>query len=247
MASSTAKASRSAKIVPLETGDGPIGKVLRVATEPVPSSDPRPAVDEWGRDAKFVDAFAAIARLRWDVSVGGQQLLPKGGPALIVINTRPLALTPVLTALALSEALDRPVRFVGRPDVVPFGPLLRRIGGLLAIPEEVGGALRAGELVLMGAEATRNPRHAGKVDHQLVAAAIREQAPVHVAATLSTMFSRNARIEVTAALRSGRNRRRGPLADIELAEQAQRRLQDLLDEIGGTRTGVPVLGWFGEG
>jgi hypothetical protein len=51
---------------------------------------------------------------------------------------------------------------------------------------------------------------------------------------------------VVAALRS-RKKRRGPLAEVELAEHAQRRLQDLLDELGGTRTGVPGLGWLGEG
>ena len=47
----------------------------------------------------------------------------------------------------LSEAVDRPVRFVGRPDVAPIGPLLRRIGGLLDHPDEVAGALcRGGSL-----------------------------------------------------------------------------------------------------
>ena len=35
--------------------------------------------------------------------------------------------------------------------------------------------------------------------------------------------------------------RRGPLAEVELAEDTQRQLQKMLDELGGTRTGIAVL------
>ena len=202
-------------------------------------------VDEWGRDAGFVRAISPLVHLRWDVSVGGAQHLPHGG-ALLVVNARRFALTPVSTALALSEELDRPVRFVGRPDNVPFGPLLGRAGGLLAQPAEVAGALRAGDVVVLGAAATTDPRRAGAVDPALVAAAIAEHVPVHVGATLSSLVTRRARVEIVGALRAGR-KRRGPLAEVELAERAQRRLQELLDELGGTRTGFPGLGWLGEG
>jgi hypothetical protein len=222
-----------------------VSQVVRVAARPVAVVWPRPTVDQWGRDARLIEALSPLAHLRWDVSVGGEQHLPRGG-ALIVVNTRRFALTPISTALALGEALDRPVRFVGRPDTVPFGPFLRRVGGLLAQTAEIAGALRNGELVVLGAQGSANPRYAGSVDHSLIAAAVRENIPVHVAATLSTMVSRQARVEVSAALRS-RKKRRGPLAEVELAEHAQRRLQDLLDEMGGSRTGVPGLGWLGEG
>ena len=223
----------------------PLGQVVRVAARPVAVVWPRPTVDQWGRDARLIEALSPLAHLRWDVSVGGEQHLPRGG-ALIIVNTRRFALTPISTALALGEALDRPVRFVGRPDTVPFGPFLRRVGGLLAQPDEIAGALRNGELVVLGAQGSANPRYAGRVDHSLIAAAVRENIAVHVAATLSTMVSRQARVEVSAALRS-RKKRHGPLAEVELAEHAQRRLQDLLDEMGGSRTGVPGLGWLGEG
>lgn len=223
----------------------PVGRVLRLVTKPVAVAWPKWAVDEWGRDARLVEIVSPLAHLRWDISVGGESALPNGG-ALIVINTRRMALTPISTALALSNALDRPVRFVGRPDVIPLGPFLRRIGGILADPDEVGGALRNGELVVLGAASTSNPRHAGKVDHELVAAAVRERAPIYVAATLSTMIGRSARVEVSGPLRAGR-KRRGPLAEVELAEQAQRRLQEMLDEMGGQQTGLPGLGWIGGG
>lgn len=223
----------------------PLGQALTLASRPVAVVWPRPTVDGWGRDARLIEALAPAAHLRWSVSVGGEHHLPAGG-ALIVVNTRRFALTPISTALALGEVLGRPVRFVGRPDTVPFGPFLRRVGGLLALSGEIAGALRAGELVILGAQGTSNPRHAGVVDHTLLAAAVREHVPVHVAATMSTMISRQARVEVAAAIHP-RKKRRGPLAEVELAEHAQRRLQDLLDEMGGVRTGVPGLGWLGEG
>lgn len=219
--------------------------VVEAATAPVRVVWPRPTVDDWGRDARLIEALSPVAHLRWQVTVGGEQHLPEGA-ALVVINSRRFALTPISTALALGEALGRPVRFVGRPDIVPFGPMLRRIGGLLAHPDEIAGALRAGELVVLGAQGTSNPRQAGTIDADLLAAAVRERAPIHVAATLSAMLGRQARVEVTPALRP-RRKRRGPLAEVELAEQAQRRLQELLDELGGTRTGFPGLGWIGQG
>jgi hypothetical protein len=206
---------------------------------------PRPTVDEWGRDERLVEALVPLAHLRWDVTVGGEHHLPRGG-ALVLINTRRFALTPISTAWALSESLGRPVRFAGRPDIVPFGPFLRRAGGILAHPDEIAGALRAGQIVVVGAERVNDPRLAGRIDPSLVEPGLREQVPIHIAATLSAMISRQARIEVAPAIRP-RRARRGPLAEVELAEQAQRRLQDLLDELGGTRTGLPGLRWLGEG
>ncbi len=194
-------------------------------------ADRERSVDEWGRDSRLIRLLAPVASLRWDVRVVGSENVRRGG-TLIVVNTRKLALTPVFVAWALSEALDRPVRFVGRPDTVPFGPLLQRVGGLLAQPTEIAGALRAGEVVLLGAAATNRSRHAGSVDPALLAAAIREQVPVHVAASTSTTIGRQVRVDLAPALRMSR-KRRGPLAEVELAEQAQHRLQSMLDSPTG--------------
>jgi len=222
-----------------------VASAVQTAAAPVSVVWSRPTVDEWGRDARLIDVLGPIARLRWDISVGGIEHIADG-PALIVANTRMMALTPITVAWALGESLGRPVRFAGRPDIVPFGPVLRRIGGLLRKPDEIAGALRAGEIVVVGAHSTAHPRHAGAVDPALVATALREGVPLHAAATLSTVIGRRARVEVTKALRLS-HKRRGPLAEVELAELAQRRLQDLLDEFGGTRTGLPGLAWLGEG
>src|SRR3954451_6632749 len=81
-------------------------------------------VDDWGRDAALVEVAVRLGRLRWNVEVGGARRLPVRRAALIVVSGRRFALAPIITALALGDATGRTVRFVGRPDVAPFGPLL---------------------------------------------------------------------------------------------------------------------------
>jgi hypothetical protein len=44
-----------------------------------------------------------------------------------------------------------------------------------------------------------------------------------------------------------KQRRRGPLADLELAEAAQRALQSMLDTLGGLHTGVAPIDWITRG
>ena len=92
----------------------------------------------------------------------------------------------VFAALALTASTGRPVRFVGRPDAAPIGALARRLGGLLARPDEVAGALRAGELLVLGAQPTFHPRRVGRVDHRLVGAAVESRSAVFPAATVSS-------------------------------------------------------------
>ncbi len=116
------------------------------------------------------------------------------------------------------------MRFVGRPDVAPIGALARRLGGLLARPDEVAGALRAGELLVMRALPTIHPRRVGRVDHALIGAAVATRTAVFPAAMASSPFSRSARIEIGPAIRPGR-RRRGPLIELELADQLEQRHQ----------------------
>jgi hypothetical protein len=199
-------------------------------------------VDDWGRDAGLVRTVIGAAHLRWDVTVGGDQRLPRRKGALIVVNARTLALAPIFSALALSEAVDRPVRFVGRPDTAPLGAFLRRIGGLLDHPDEVAGALAAGELVIMGASHDERLRKVGRVDHGLVGGALAARVQVFPAATSSNPIGRAARLEIGAPSRSPR-RRRGPLSELELADQVARDIEMLLAEIGDIRTGTP-LDWL---
>jgi len=203
-------------------------------------------VDDWGRDDRLIRLLVPLAWLRWSVSVGGIEQLPARTGALLVTNTRRVSLSQIYVAWALAREVGRPVRFVGRPDVAPLGPFLRRLGALLDDPTEVEGALRHGELVVMGAAPTGHPRHAGPVDHALIGSAVRAGVSVYPVASMSSPLSRNARADVGPAVRP-RRKRRGPLAEVELAEATQRQLQKMLDEFGGVQTGVPPVDWLAEG
>jgi hypothetical protein len=211
-----------------------------------PAVPPFDTVDDWGRDEQLIRALAPLARLRWSVNLGGVQHVPAKGGALLVTNTRRSAMSQIYVAWALAREIERPVRFVGRPDFAPLGPFLRRIGALLHHPAEVEGALRAGELVVLCAAPTRHARHAGPVDPLVVGAAISAGVPVHPVASTSSALSRAARADVGPAVRP-RRKRRGPLAEIELAEITQRSLQKMLDEFGGVQTGVAPVDWLAEG
>ena len=196
-------------------------------------------VDDWGRDSRFTDHVKLASKLRWKVSVGGDQHLPRKGGALIVVNARQLALAPIFAAFAIGDAVDRPVRFVGRPDTAPIGAISRRIGGLLDDPAEVEGALAAGELVIIGAEHDPRLLEVGVIDHGLVGAAIHANVPVFPAGTSSSPTSRNARVEIGPASRASR-RRRGPLAELELADHVRADIAEILEELGELSTGLPV-------
>ena len=63
---------------------------------------------------------------------------------------------------------------------------------------------------------------------------------------MSSLLGRSARAEVGPAVRP-RRKRRGPLAEVELAEAVQRHLQKMLDEFGGVQTGVAPIDWLAEG
>ncbi len=202
-------------------------------------------VDDWGRDNAFVNRIWSAGRVRWNPSVGGAEHLPKRVGALIVVNSRRFALAPILAALAIGAEVDRPVRFVGRTDIAPVGPLMQRLGGLLPLEAEVEGALRAGSLVVLGADHTATNQHSGLIDHRLVGAAVAAKVKIVPAATVSVPLRRDARVEIGAPVRL-RHRRRGPLEELETADLLQARIDDLLDEMGGTLTGTP-LDWLPSG
>ena len=163
----------------------------------------------------------------------------------IAVNARRLALAPMFAALAIGAATDRPVRFVGRPDVAPVGPMMQRLGALLPADAEILGALRAGEVVVIGAEHEPTNRRTGLVDHRQVGAAVAAKAQVLPAATVSVPLRRNARVEIGPAVRL-RKRRRGPLEELETADLVQSHIDAMLAEMGGTMTGTP-LDWLPTG
>ena len=222
-----------------------VGATGRLLGEPL-RHWPTHSVDDYGRDPHLIEALNPFIRLRWNTTLGGVEHLPTRGGALLVCNSRRFALHAVAAAFALSQATGRPVRFVGRPDVAPFGSLMCRIGGILDRPDEVEGALRNHQLVLMSCSPTADPRHAGEVNHHLFGAAVVTKSPVFPVATLTSTVSRTARAEVGPQVRPRRGRR-GPLAEIELAEQVQHHVQRMLDGLGGVQTGLAPLDWLAEG
>lgn len=214
---------------------------VRAATRRL-TEEPVDATDDWGRDPVLVRNMMLLAQIRWDVATGGDQHLPKRAGGLIVVNSPRFMLTPIFTAFAISEAVDRPVRYVGRRDSDLRGALGRRIGGLLDHPDEVAGALRADELVVLGAAATRGPREVGVIDHTIVGAAIATGKRVFPVATSSNAFARRARVEIGPSVRPPR-KRRGPLAELELADRVRGEIVGLLETMGDISTGTP-LDWL---
>jgi len=199
-------------------------------------------VDDWGRDNGFVNRVWSFSRLRWSTSVGGAEHVPKRAGALIVVNARRFALAPVFAAMAIGGKTGRPVRFVGRPDVAPIGAAVQRLGGLLPLEAELEGALRAGELVVLGAGHENTNKQTGVIDHRLVGSAVAARVRVLPAATASVPMRRNARVEIGAPVRLSR-KRRGPLEELELADLLRVHIDAILHEIGGTLTGTP-LDWL---
>jgi hypothetical protein len=206
------------------------------------TEEPSGHVDDWGRDAGLFRAVTMLSEIRWAVSTGGDQYLPARKGALIVVNARRFSMAHIYSAFAISRAVDRPVRFVGRPDDTTLGALAQRLGGLLDHPDEVAGALRAGELVVSAAASSSRPREVGNVDHTIIGAAVASGVDLFPAATTSSPFSRRARIEIGPAIRGGR-RRRGPLAEYDLAHEMREQISLLLTEMGDINTGTP-LDWL---
>lgn len=199
-------------------------------------------VDDWGRDNAFVNRVWSASQLRWSTSVGGTDHLPKRVGALVVVNARRFALAPLFASLAIGAEADRPVRFVGRPDVAPIGPMMQRLGALLPVAAEIEGALRAGQVVVLGADHETTNQHTGRIDHTLVGAAVAAKVAILPAATASGPLRRSARVEIGPAVRL-RKRRRGPLEELETADLLQVRIDALLDEMGPSMTGT-ALDWI---
>jgi hypothetical protein len=185
------------------------------------------AVDEWGRDPALAAHLFALSRLRWQVDVGGEGQLPNGKGALIVVNARRFALAPMFAALALADATGRSVSFVGRPDQIPFGPVLQRAGGLLPVASDVAGALTSGRIVVAGAAHRLRNDRVGVIDPWLIAAALAARVRVFPAITSSSPLSRSARLEIGPAVRPIRIRR-GALAELELGAVLAEHIDNML-------------------
>ena len=201
-------------------------------------------IDDWGRDDTLAGVAARLGHLRWDATIGGAEVLPERGPALIVVNSRRFALAPWFVALALSQRTGRPVRFVGRPDTAPFGALARRLGGLLARPDEVARRAPARSSRSSSAPPGNLRRSTRRIDRPPPdrtgawrSGCRSSLVPSRCRSRRGTPGSRS-----DAPIKPSR-RRRGPLAEFELTAQVADRIDEMLSEFGDARTGTP-LDWL---
>jgi hypothetical protein len=75
-----------------------VATTAAAVTTPFKPLLPDHSVDEWGRDDHLVRLLWPLARLRWNVSVGGLEHLPARTGALLVTNERRWSSSPLYVA-----------------------------------------------------------------------------------------------------------------------------------------------------
>ena len=187
------------------------------------------SVDEWGLDTDLVQLVSPLLAVRWQIAVQGADALPDDGPAVLVFNRRFGISEPFVVARGVRHATGRYVRAAGAPDLAPIGPALRRMGAVLARPDELAGLLRADHMVAVGLHATvRRRHHAGAPPAELLAPALATGAPVFPVAVTGRELGRRWCLVVGPSI--DRPATRGPLAVEELADRARAGVQALLDD-----------------
>ena len=186
-------------------------------------------IDPWGMDRDLIGVARSLARLRWRITVGGADHVPSTGGALLVANRRPLGATPLLVAAAIGRATERNVRFAGIVDIAPIGPAMRRLGGVVARPDEIGGLLRAGHVPAVWCQPRVTTSHrVGAAPVPYLAAALDAGVPVLPVAVIAPPLARRVRVDVGPPMQT--SRRPGPLAAAELADTIRQAIQRMVDE-----------------
>jgi hypothetical protein len=185
-------------------------------------------VDEWGLDRALVTALSPLLGLRWQVEVIGAEVLPARGPVLLVANCGLGWSEPFVLSRGVRLATGRFVRVAGMPDIAPVGPALRRLGGVLARPDEVAGLLRAGEMVGLTLGRSVRRHHAGAIRADIVAPVLATGADIVPVALIGRELARRWELVVGPAIE--RPTSWGPLAVADLAERVRNGVQSLLDD-----------------
>jgi hypothetical protein len=106
---------------------------------------------------------------------------------------------------------------------------MRRLGGVVARPDEVGGLLRAGHLPAVWCQPRITTSHrVGPAPVPYLAAALEVGCPVLPVAVIAPPLARRVRVEVGPVVRT--TRRPGPLAAAELADAIRAAIQRMVDE-----------------
>ena len=186
-------------------------------------------VDEWGLDPDLVQLVSPALAVRWQVAVDGADRLPADGPALLVYNRRFGFSEPFVVSRGIRQSTGRYVRIAGAPDIAPIGPAVRRLGAVLARPDEIAGLLRADHVVAVALQVTPRRRHlAGAPPLDLLAPALGSGAPVFPVGVTGREVGRRWRLSIGPEIEHPATR--GPLAVEELGDHARAGVQDRLDD-----------------
>lgn len=184
-------------------------------------------VDAWGLDPDWHRAAVRLGSLRYAVRVAGERRIPAEGPTMVIVN-RSLTLTaPIVAAIGIARTSGRAARLVGVPDVAVVGAALRRVGAVLAHPDEVASLLRAGELVVVPLQwRAMYGGMAGGLDLGMASAALDTGATVLPSVARGHEWSRTWHYTIGTALEVARAAGREPAVD--LAEAARASIQRAL-------------------
>jgi hypothetical protein len=189
-------------------------------------------IDDWGFDRELRDAVAPLADLRWSVTTGGATWAPDG-PAMVVANhTGGLLAEPTVVMQAVRSRWQRTARVVGMVDVAPLGPVQRRLGAILARPDEVRGVLRDGHVVAMVTSGGWRSGRIGEPDRSLLAVAADLDVPVVGLTLRGRPWGRRYLAMFSEAMTA---RSAGPLAVTELSDRIRSTMQEQLDDLDPPR------------
>lgn len=185
-------------------------------------------VDPWGFDEELARLAVTASAVRWSVDVIGGARIPAEGPALLMVHRRIGMSEPSVVAKGVHDVTGRVVRVAGLPDVPLASSLLRRLGAVLDEPDEIGGLLRAGELVMV--PLGWQPLHAdiaGQLQSTAVQPAIDAGVPVLPVATFGSEVGRRWRIMIGEEILPPK--RANKTGSVEFAEAVRAGVQHLLD------------------
>jgi 1-acyl-sn-glycerol-3-phosphate acyltransferase len=194
--------------------------------------DGRYPIDPFGGDPQLQDLVAPLFDATVRVRVEGSEHLPRSGPALLVANRGFGVVEPTAVAVALRQQVGRRLRVVGAPDLPVVGDLVRKLGGIMSYPDDLGALLRAEHVAAVplgptwlrtGAGMPPTPLLVAALGYPVIPVAVRPGGPLGLAL-------RPWRVQVGPALPVEAERGAGEiLAGAELAAAARDAVEALLE------------------
>jgi hypothetical protein len=183
-------------------------------------------VDEWGFDPDMARVFGALTPVRWSIRAIGFEHVPEAGSALMVIGPRAKLSEPIIVGEATRQETGRHLRVAGADRVSITRGVARRMGAVPHDRREVHSVLRTGAIVGVLSARHRPGTHGpGPVDPALIAVALDLEVPVLPVAVRGHELGRRWTVTVGEPITHVGT---GPLAAVDVTEQAGRTIVDLL-------------------